>query len=518
MRGVALLRLALILLLPAVDLAWNLLHLNIGLVDFYGLAVFARNFALHSVWPATPYYPAGYPLLLVPCGLAGSALTGGYVLSAVGLALTLWSAGKLSRLWGLSRVEESIVIGLCWVAPVWRVVAGSPSVDALYTGLGAWFIVSALTILNQRGGEGNSQFWATAGLVAAPAACLLLRYHALVLAAPVLVVMLLLGRRRARLLAAAALGVLLVAHGFNYLSYYAAFREQLRPAALVQVATGLELEDHARYATADGLWNDYAAFAGRVRNSSLLDVATVSRLFAHTGGNWIKFLRQPAVTLALALTALALALRRRMPPGLLLLALWIACYTLALSPAYYTARAAVLPAALGVCAAFAAGRSLLQRQWLWPPALAGITGLLCLGYMAASQFARQDLSERRALASVSHWVDASVAAAGLTRDRVASADWRVLPLAQNPWAGPYLTVSGSWLDDPAVKPAQRAGVWQVPPGELAAGAGATEGLVLREDESASWVGAIRRNNLWELAASRSGYQFYVRTGTRYVVP
>ena len=416
----------------------------------------------------------------------------------------------MSRLWALDPAAEFAVIGLCWVAPVWRVTAGSPSVDALYTGLGAWFIVSALAVLNKGEGEGSGGFWSTAGFLGAPAACILLRYHALVLAAPVLAVLLLLARGRARRLSAAALSLLLAAYCFNYLSYYAAFREPQRPAALVQVATGLELEDHARYATADGLWNDYAAFAGRVRSSSLLQAATAPRFLAHTARTWVMFLRQPALMLALALAALALALRRGTPTGMPLLVLWIACYTLALSPAYYTARAAVLPAALAVCATFALGRSLLQRQSLWPPALAALTGLLCIGYTAAGQFARQDLGERRALANASLWADTLVAGAGLSRERVASTDWRVLPLTRDPWAEPYLTLSGSWLDDPAVKPAQRAGVERVPQTGLAATKLAFDGLVLREDEGAPWTEAIRHSSVWRLAGSRSGFQFYVR--------
>jgi hypothetical protein len=112
--------------LPLADLAWNLSHLNIGLADFYGLAAFAHGLVAHGMWPATPYFPPGYPLLLVPFGLVGSVLVGGYVLSAIGLCLALWALYRLGREWGLARGTALLICMFAWLDPVYRPPAGSP--------------------------------------------------------------------------------------------------------------------------------------------------------------------------------------------------------------------------------------------------------------------------------------------------------------------------------------------------------------------------------------------------------
>src|SRR5438477_527854 len=67
-----------------------------------------------------------------------------------------------------------------------------------------------------------------------------------------------------------------------------------------------------------------------------------ARIAAHTLKSWLLFLRRPAVVAALLLWLAALMLGRA-PPGAAPLALWVLLYTLALSPAYYTPRAALLP-------------------------------------------------------------------------------------------------------------------------------------------------------------------------------
>ncbi|MDQ3023667.1 MAG: hypothetical protein M3R04_04660, partial [bacterium] len=140
----------LLVVLPFVDLAWNHTHLNIGLADFYGLTLPAYGLVQNSAWPATPYFPAGYPLLLIPFGLLGSTLVGGYLLSAIGGTLALAAVRRLAFEFGLSEGVATLCAVLAWIAPSFRIVAGSPSVDALFTGIALWFIWAAIRMWREK--------------------------------------------------------------------------------------------------------------------------------------------------------------------------------------------------------------------------------------------------------------------------------------------------------------------------------------------------------------------------------
>lgn len=461
--------LLLILLLPLVDLWWNLAHLNIGLVDFYGLSAFAQGFAGNSAWPATPYFPAGYPLLLVPFGYWGSTLVGGYILSALGVMLALYTAWMLARQMGTDRISSAIVVLLCWLAPVCRVVSGSPSVDALYTGFALWFIASAIAVWRYSGastaaGQGGLARWIWLGLLLPALVLPLLRYHAIVLLVPVLLILAL--ARRSTRIAFYSLILVALATAFNYSSYYCAYHEGLPSVAGIQVLTGLELSHHKLYPSGnDSLWNDYARFCNVARSTPILSHYSVKEIAANSLSNWMKFLRQPSVLLLFLVLACAGILRRPLPQGAVLGMIWILLYTLVLAATYYTARAAALPVMLATTLCFAATHNIAStRSKLW---LTGfVTVLLLGGFLLSSRFAYQDWQERERWAGYSRWLNGITLLHLVHPSDIAVSDWRLLPLHNNAWTAPYTTVSGSWIDDPAIHPGQRQAIRRIEASDL----------------------------------------------------
>lgn len=469
------LALVLVILLPAADLWWNLAHLNIGLVDFYGLSAFARSLAQHGAWPATPYFPAGYPLLLIPFGFLGSTLVGGYILSALGLMLALYAAWLLAREFGADRDAAVLAVILCWAAPVCRVTAGSPSVDTLYTGLGLWFCAGAVAAWRYAGAT-SAAFprWATCGLIVPALLLPLLRYHAAVLLLPVLLVLVLWGRRpRTALLALAGAAAVI---SFNYASYNYFYSEPLASTAKIQIATGLEQRYHKIYSDAGAVWENYPQFARRIEYTPLLELYRPAELAGHWARSWAMFLRQPAVLL-FALLAAALALRRRLARGAFVGLLWLLAYTAVLATAYYTARSAALPVmfaavlCIGISSRLAEGQA---RRWL--PAAAG--GLLCIGYIAASSFALQDCRDRAAWARRSQWLNRYTLQHGLAQGELAVSDWRLLPLRNNPWTAPYVTTTHSWMSDPRIQPEQTTGIELASPADLMSRANTCRGAAV----------------------------------------
>jgi hypothetical protein len=500
--------------LPLIDLAWNLTHLNIGLPDFYGLALPARAFALHGAWPQTPYFPALYPLLLVPFGLAGSVLVGGYILSAGGLILALLAVRRLTALLvgtgvslsavgtpvrasaipplgspadsltavptpdaltGVPTGLSALVILLAWIMPVWRVVAGSPSVDALYTGLGLWFLAAAVEVwLSGVGAARARPGPATAGPYRATATARgtarstviilwlaalilpLLRYHAIILVFPVLLG-LLLCRPRARWTARAALLAGISGVVVNYVGYLLAYGELLPQVAQLQIRCGIEFEQHIHYPTPQALWDDYAAFAQHGRSTPLLEDYSVEQVAKHILKNWLMFLRQPAVLLALVLVILGARSIKLADPRLratsqlpLILVSWLLFYILSLSLAYYTARAALLPCLVGL--------AVLSFLMTTPamPIRYGLVAVLLLGYLAGSRFAVQDFQQRM------HWTETSRSLWKWSINNEFGAqipEQYLTPITQGlvwtePWCMPWQPArrSGSWLSDPAIPP------------------------------------------------------------------
>jgi len=495
--------------LPLADLAWNLAHLNIGLADFFGLAAFAHGFVAHHVWPATPYFPPGYPLLLVPFGVAGSALIGGYVLSAIGLCLALWALYRLGREWGLARGVALLICVFAWLDPVYRPPAGSPTVDALYTGLGMWLIAAAIALWRRRN-EAVDPRWINLGLLVPSAVLPLIRYHAVILVAPVLLV-LLLALPGKRALSAMALLVLALSIGYNYASYYAAYGKAIPSAVGIQMRSGLEYDFQTTYKTPEHLYADYPAFCAHARAVPVTADYTLSQLARHTADAWYHYLRRPSIVLAGLLVILLLVYRRPVPRGAVLLLLWIACYTLALSPAYYTPRAGLLPAIAATSLCFAAAAQLLAGR----PGVAalGVCVLLLLGFSVSNRYSRAEFAERRHFAQASRAVEQQLGLWGIRAGQVVTSDWRVMPLKGNRWCAPYPHTELSWLDDPEISRAQVPGIVAYSIDDLVAGIAPVKLVILRPGHPrAEELAAVAASPRWRLARELLGLKLYVREG------
>ncbi|MBN2081580.1 hypothetical protein JW859_05150 [bacterium] len=444
----------LIALLVLADLAWNLSHFNSGLVDVFGLLGFARSFVECQAWPATPYFPAGYPLLLIAGAQLGNALAGGYVLSTGGLALALWALYRLVRELGGDRWLGLAAIGLGWLMPTYRVIAGSPSVDPLYTGLALWFIAASVALwrfaaADQPGFKINQlPPWAGWGLTLPVLALPLIRYHAVLLILPVLAILTSARPQLRRFILWPWLALIGVT-AFNYASYYAAYHELLPSAAGIQIRCGLEFRYSLFYASHDDLFRDYPAFCDHARSSSIVADYGWPRLLEHTLKDWYYFLRRPPVVLALALT-LALGFRRRLPAGAALLALWIPAYCLVLSPSYYTARAAALPALAALGLALVLAGLVLSGRRAWLGVLIASVLLLAGGWRA-SNYAQAIYAERVRYARYSREIDRVVTEQDWHWTAVATNDMRIIPLSNNPWALPYPYIGTTWFDDPAIR-------------------------------------------------------------------
>lgn len=506
---------ALIVILPIGDLVYNLSHLNCGLVDSYGLNALAQGLATNGAWPATPYFPAGYPLLLVPGGLMGSALIGGYVLSAIGLGLALWALYRLVRELGGDRWLSAIAVVLAWLLPAYRIIAGSPSVDALYTGLALWFLAAAVALWRQAtvGTEplkaGDLPNWVGWGLVVPVVALPLLRYHAVVLILPVLALLSLMKPQAQRVLAPAwfaLLGMMV----FNYLSYYAAYGSILPSAMAIQIRTGLEFRYALFYATPEELWHNYQHFCAQARSSSLIADYGWPRLIEHTLKDWLFFLRRPPVFLALALAVVLPLLRRSVPLGTGILALWIPAYCLALSPAYYTARSAALPA----LAALGLALVLADRLWAGKLARLGIAAaivLLLAGSLAAGRYSQLVYRERMHFARLSRELTGRQSDRVMNLQNVITNDVRVLPLQNNPWGLPFAYTGQFWTDDPLVHPVQKPGLKRFSEAEAAAGPEGCDTVILvYAHPLAERMQVIEESPYWELDRATDEYALYIR--------
>jgi len=444
----------LIVLLVLMDLAWNLSHFNSGLVDVLGLLGFTRSWVQLHAWPASPYFPAGYPLLLAIGGYLGNALAGGYVISAAGLATGLWALYRLVRELGGNRWLGLAALVLAWLLPAYRIIAGSPSVDPLYTGLALWFIAASVALWRFAAADrpvlkiNELPPWAGWGLTIPVLILPLIRYHAIVLVLPVLLIVTI-ARPRLRPFLRWSWAALLAAFAFNYSSYYAAYHEPIPSVTAIQIRSGLEYRFGLAYPTPEHLYSDYVGFCRYARSNSVVADYGWPRLIEHTLKDWLFFLRRPPVALALVL-ALVLWFRRRLPVGAALLALWIPAYCLALSPAYYTARSAALPALTALGLALVLSARVLSGRRSWVGVIAAIA-LIGFGSWYASSYAQSIYAERYRYASYSLEVDRVVAEQGWHWTAVVTNDIRVIPLTNNPWCWPYLHTELSWTDDPAIK-------------------------------------------------------------------
>lgn len=450
---------AVALVLPYVDYLWNIFHLNVGLQDFFALAAFARGMVENGAWPATPYFPAGYPLLLIPGGLTGSVLVWGYFLSAVGGAIALWALLHLLHELGAKGWAMPVALLAAWLMPAWRIPAGSPSVDMLYTGLGMWFLATCVYFWRNKF-AGAIPRWAMWGLLAAPALLTFLRYHALVLIVPVLVIMLVANHFKPRML---HLSVVLVAvvTAVNQLVPFMLLGEAQPSATPLQIRSGLEFELHRDYPTPESIFQDYANFATETRAMSLVEHYGFGTIAKHTMKGWLKFMRRPAIAFALVLVIAALVMHRRIPIGLGILALWIPLYCLPLSIAYYTPRAATLPALAALCILFALVQSVPARKGMW---LAGTAVLLAGGYWVSSAYCQLIFEERLKYHKLSSEFDQQVIGyfsipnfGGMSR-QVLTNDDRIMLINYNRWCEPFMNMSGSWATDPAIDSIQYPGL------------------------------------------------------------
>ena len=545
---------AAILILPAFDLAWNLTHLNIGLLDFYGLSAPAHGLVQNGAWPATPYFPAGYPLLLIPFALAGSALAGGYLLSYIGMAVALWALYRLLREWKLGRPLAILAIALAWLSPMVRITAGSPSVDALYTGFALWFLAAALALYSRAArsrqrepyaaasmpGSGmevrpplrSSAFnkvqadrsaplpltlppWMLLGLILPAMLLPLLRYHALIILAPVLAVLWFYCSSSRRVLAWTWLA-LAAALSFNYGTYFTAYGRLPASVTGIQVRSGIEFDFHLVYENPAALYREYPFLSEYARNTPITMDYSPGLIAQHTLLSWARFLRRPPVALSLAAVLLLLLVRQRPPPGLAVAALWVACYTLVLSPAYYTPRSAALPVLVSIGVLLtAAALGLPKRMSRWGSGaeraagsfLAAAVCLLLLGYAVASRSARADFKERAHYAQLSSEVAAYLESSGFEARDVVVAEARIIRRSGDPWSLGYPRLELGWLADPAIRPGQISGLTTYDARKLARGEGDLPSAILcRDPPSSPAVGRIAQSGYWQRVASIGEFQ------------
>jgi len=461
------LALVLVTLLVAADLAVNLLLLNPGEPDMVTLLGFARGLVQYGAWPGTPYFPPGYPLLLIPFGWLGSMLVGGCLLSAAGLWLALWAAHNLLIAFEVPRAGALTAVVLCWLLPVTRVTFSTPYVDALFAGLAVWFVAAALVYLQRSGatraeaGPNRLPSWAVTGLLVPALLLPLLRNHAPLVVLPVLVVLLAWRRKWWYLLAGSAV-LFATAIAFNLLSYRIAYGEALPSIWQTYYRVGLELDYNRFFPTDEEIGIRYLELAKRSREVPLLADYSLKEIAVHTGRQFWLFLRRPAIGLAfmLALLASLPVLRRRLrqplPREVSTAAWWALLYVLALSPAYFTARSAapVAMVCLAVAAVAAAVISRLAADGLRRPAWV----LLCACLLTVSavyfpyRFYAGHYQNHLACRAAQRYVSER----GLSYQQVVCSGIVLLPLADNPWAEHFASVRMGWHNDPVIRPEQRA--------------------------------------------------------------
>jgi len=458
---------AAIVVLPLLDLAWNLTHLNIGLADFYGLTLPALGLVHNGAWPATPYFPAGYPLLLIPFGLAGSTLVGGYILSALGGGIALTGLRQLALEFELSEGLVFWCILLAWLAPSYRVVAISPSVDALFTGLALWFIWAAIRLWRSEPPDRVVSVALITNSIALP----LLRYHAVILILPVLLILLLGGR--ARPLVLRALAVLALTVAFNYASWGLAYHGLMPSVASIQIRNGIEADYRVHYPIPEKIYADYPAYTTAARARSIFQDYPLATVLRHSARSYYYFLRRPSTALAVVLILACLVFGRSLPGGTLILVLWALGYALALSPAYYTPRGSLLielsllPLAPLLLHLLLGSRSSLVCTFI-------LTVLLLLFQWRAGRFARAMYYETLHFARISRQFHRKLEQLGPEPDWIVVSDSRVIWLPRgkdpNPWCLPYPRTEQFWLEDPVISPRQVPEAPIVPVDKLVANA------------------------------------------------
>ncbi len=250
---------------------------------------------------------------------------------------------------------------------------------------------------------------------------------------------------------------------------------------MTQIATGATYRAHGDAGALD-IFNDYAAWMKSHPPVTLQTVIDGVLL------NWPQFLLRKAVLLGAGVWLLGVLIRRRAAAGSLWLLLFIAGYTLAVSPTYFTPRASALPelAALLLLAGglghlvFAPPASPRARRnrggggggasWI-DPAVAG-AGLLILFLAGAGYDGYREyplaLNWRRGYAdSVAANRAAYKYVSGNRKLLYGSMDQCGWPV--DPGNLPSAVYSRWWMDDPALSPALQQLIPKYTPQQVLAG-------------------------------------------------
>jgi len=440
---------------------WLSLSCALSNADFIYMCCGASMLA-DSRLPVSPYFPAGYPLLLLLLKLTGlSALTAGMALAAFGTGL---SAGAVAYCARLFKLPPAVALGLALLAaslPDVFQIALNPHLDALYTGLAAVFIACALRAIVADSGPAV----AVTGVIAA-ALLLTLRFHALLVVVPVALVLFCWPRVGSRRLAVYALITTVLISLWSGWALYVT-TGSLDTAVPAQIAIGREYREHGDEA-ALRIFNDYAAWREAVAKPSIDDILDgvkanwpvfVARQVSFPG--YQLWLPRPVYALALLFWLIALIAVRRLPPTSILLLLFIGGYTLAVSPTYFTPRASALPEVIALMLLASALSVLIdwrgkgEKALRLDPSLAGLAVFVLLligtGYNAwRERVAVFDLQARaEAMAQAN---EQALELAGGRVERIYG------PMGFTGWPAsapdnlPGATYSRLWLDDPDVAP------------------------------------------------------------------
>lgn len=426
----------------------------------------------HGVLLASPYFPPGYPLVLWSIGFSGLApLETASLLSALGMALSSGALAYVGRLWHLPPMA-AFGLGLLGVTlPDVFQIGCNPHLDALYTGVGLVLLAVAMRSFAGR---------AHAGLALLAMLCTVVlvsfRYHATLLVLPLAVV--LACYRQTRLVGICTLVAAAGAIGYVYWALYVC-TGSFSTAAMTQIATGATYRAQGE-AGALEIFNDYAAWMQSHPPVTLQTVLDGVRL------NWPMFLVRKAVLLGVAVWLLGVTIYRRAALGSFWLVLFIAGYTLAVSPTYFTPRASALPELAGLLLLAAGLGQLLfappatgrgkrsrggtGRAWI-DPAAAG-AGLLLLCCAGAGYNVYRELELVRSWRSgYQECVTANRAAAKYTAGdrRLLYGSMDLCGWPVDPGNLPSAVYSRWWMDDPALSPALEKLMPKYSPRQVAAG-------------------------------------------------
>jgi len=451
---------AVILLLPALDVIWSIVHLAPGVPDFVVASSQARSLLESGLWPGSSYFPVGYPALLALSGWLGNMLLGNLLLSWIGLSLALWSLYRLLRMWGAAPAMAVMALATVYLLPETRVVSTEAHVDNPFNGLVMWFFAAVICVWGLAKREQMPR-WALWGLLLPSIALPLLRNHALIVVVPILLVLII-----ARGWTIRPVLVCLLLFSFSYLFNVAGYTRcyGTYPPSVWQtyIRVGLELDrklavpaaqqgqgPEAVYkAASESIGMQFPELARRARENSLLADYRPAELFSHSLRQYWYFLRRPPLLLGLAACLTMLLLRRRLSPGRAPAALWIVLYSAGLSLTYYNLRKGYPQVLIGAALAFTLAAQLSQQPRLRLALPAAVAALL-LAYTAL-HFPADFYARHVFLARASTVVEDITEQAGWEPAEVVVSGFTVIPLHDNPWCKPYARLDHRYQTDPAI--------------------------------------------------------------------